>query len=830
MLKLPVEDILPDLRRALDQNGCAVLQAPPGAGKTTRVPLFLLEQRLIFGRIIMLEPRRVAARAAAERLASELGEKVGERIGYRIRGEKKSGKNTIIEVVTEGVLTRILQNDQELSGIGCVIFDEFHERSIHADLGLALCLETREVLRPDLKLLVMSATLDAEPVAKMMGNAPIVTSAGRSFDVETFWLDKPWKKPNQRRGAFEDATIALVEKAISETDGGVLVFLPGASEIHRIQSGLANKLSNDCIVMPLYGGLPFSQQKQVLNPLKTGRKIVLATSIAETSLTIPDIRVVVDAGLARRARFDAGSGMSRLVTERVTKAEATQRRGRAGRVTNGWCYRLWTKGEEGGMIAFPPPEIAASDLTPLVLELAQWGANSAKDLSFLTQPPETQLIEAQNVLKSLNALDENGNITDTGQEMARLPLHPRLAHMLVEGAKNGSRKLAATLAALQENKDIIRGAVKPVDMLLRLEAVQNPDKFEAERPYTIDRQTLKSVRDEIKRLEKLVPEENCTSLSPDILLSFAFPDRIGMRRKGDTPRFLLSGGKGAIINNEDNLTNARIIIANELDGDLREAKVYQGIETSEKDIRKHHTVKEVNVCEWSKKYRAIIARKRVVLGAIILEEQHWKDVTKDDVATAMLDGVHDLGLQALDWKKAANLLRARVQWLYTDRTSLPDMSDKHLLDTLESWLHPFLGNCRRADDLKKVDVHAALDAMLDWDSRQILDKHAPSHIIAPTGTKLAIDYDGDVPSVSVRLQEMFGLTTHPTVGPKRIPLLIHLLSPASRPVQSTSDLPRFWQETYNDVRKDMRGRYPRHPWPEDPTQAAPTRRAKPRSI
>lgn len=824
MAMLPVEAVLPELLTAMRGHGVAVLQAPPGAGKTTRVPLFLLESGLYTGRILMLEPRRVAARAAAERLAQQLGEKVGETVGYRIKGESRVGPKTRIEVVTEGILTRILQRDPELSGISCVIFDEFHERSLNADLGLALCLEARSVLRNDMNLLVMSATLDMGPVARLMGDAPMVTSTGHSFPVETHWLDRPWSQPNRRGPWFEEVAADLVTQAVSQTDGGVLVFLPGAGEIRRVEAKL--NLSAECKVMPLFGGLPFAQQRAVLSPLDSGRKIVLATAIAETSLTIPDIRTVVDCGRARRARFDAGSGMSRLVTERVTKAEAEQRRGRAGRVSAGVCYRMWTKGEEGGMAPFPPAEIESTDLAGLVLELAVWGADTPADMAFLTQPPERAFTEAQALLQSLGALDAGRRITAHGKVLAGLPMHPRLGHMLVIGAEHGARRLAATLAALIAERDPVAG--RSADISLRLEAVNDPSKFERERPYRADRGVVSTIKTEIRRLEKLVPDSAGERLSAGALLSLAYPDRIALRRKGDEARFLLSGGKGAIVDAGDALANARMLVAVDLDGDLREARLRLGAVVSEAEIRDLHDVSEVNVCEWSRRDRAVVARQRVMLDALVLEDRHWKDAPDEAIAGAMVKGVRELGLEALDWSKAARLLRARVEWLRARGAEMPDMSDGGLIDGLEGWLQPYLGGVRRREGLKKVDVLAALKSLLDWDAMQLLDRLAPAAITAPTGTRLAVDYGGEQPSVAVRLQEMFGLNEHPKVGPDRLPVLIELLSPAQRLVQTTADLPGFWASSYADVRKDMRGRYPRHPWPEDPTVAEPTRRVKPR--
>ncbi len=808
-MTLPVEHILPDLIAALRDKGQAVLQAPPGAGKTTRVPLYLLEQNLTDQKILMLEPRRVAARAAAERLAENIGEVTGQTVGYRIKGESKPGSR--IEIVTEGILTRMIQSDPELSGIGCVIFDEFHERSLHADLGLALTLEIRAALRPDLNLIVMSATLDAAPVAALI-DAPIITSEGQSYPVETIWLDQPWQKPNQRGPRFETIAVQLIEKAAKETDGGILVFLPGAGEIHHVQSALNLP---DCEITPLYGAMPFKDQRRALAPSKT-RKIVLATAIAETSLTIPDITTVVDTGRARRARFDPGSGMSRLITERVTKAEATQRRGRAGRVQSGTCYRMWTKGEEGGLAPFPPAEIESTDLTALVLELAQWGTTDPSDMAFLTQPPAKAFSEAQSLLRALKALDKNNRITDHGKALAKLPVHPRLGHMLMIGGSS-----AATLTALLENRDPVRG---PSDINLRLEAIANPKNFERNRPFRVDHGAINQIRIEAKRLTKLVPKTENYSTAQ--LLSLAFPDRIGLRRKGDEPRYLLSGGKGAIIAPDDPLAVARMIVATDLDGDAREAKLRQGIAITEPEIRILHETVDIEICEWNARTRTVVARKRTMLDALVLGDQTWKNAPPEAIGEAMLIGIRDLGLQSLNWSKAARFLRSRVEWLHARGADMPDLSDRWLIENLEGWLQPFLGKCRSAGDLKKIELLAPLQSLLDYPAMERLNHLAPAAITAPTGTRLAVDYSGDTPSVAVRLQEMFGTTKHPTVGPDHIPLLIELLSPAQRPVQTTADLIGFWNSSYSDVRKDMRGRYPRHPWPEDPMAADPTRRVK----
>ncbi|KCV81031.1 ATP-dependent helicase HrpB [Actibacterium atlanticum] len=803
MTTLPIHACLDDLITALRTAGRAVLQAPPGAGKTTVVPLSMLDAGLTTARIVMLEPRRLAARAAAERMAQTLGENVGQTVGYRIRGEAKVSKATRIEVVTEGILTRMIQSDPELPDVGAVIFDEFHERSLNADLGLALALETRAALREDLILLAMSATLDAAPVAALMDDAPVVTSQGRSFPVETRWLDKPMGK--QR---LEPAVADLVTKAVAETSGGVLVFLPGEGEIRRVQSALEGRLPKDCALRPLYGAMPFKDQRAAIAPADTGRKVVLATSIAETSLTIQDIRVVVDAGRARRARFDPNSGMSRLVTERVTRAEAEQRRGRAGRVAEGTCYRLWTKGEEGALHAFPPAEIEAADLTGLALELALWGSD---DLQFLTPPPEGTLAEARALLTALGALDR-GRITDHGRALARMPLHPRLAHMLAVAGPQ-----AAPLAALLAERDPLRGVGG--DVGLRLRALSDPRSAPAPARGAVAR-----INQETKRLTRMAGKAD-GGLSTGEMAALAYPDRIGLRRPGDQPRYVLSGGKGAVLADADPLAGQRLIVALDLDGDAREAKVRLAAAISESELRSvfDDQIGWQDVCQWSKRERRVVARRQERLGAVVLEDRVWKNAPADAVAQAMLEGVAELGLP---WSDAARRLQARVELLRGQGADLPDMSDAGLMATLPDWLLPHLAGVRTGEDLKRFDLQPALMAMLDWDQQQLLARLAPAHFETPLGRKVAIDYSGEAPAIALRLQELFGVTQHPVIGPERLPLRITLLSPGQRPVQVTMDLPGFWRSSYADVRKDMRGRYPKHPWPEDPTQADPTLRAK----
>ncbi|MBV7409072.1 ATP-dependent helicase HrpB [Maritimibacter sp. DP1N21-5] len=802
MTRLPIDEAIPDLLAALATSGRAVLMAPPGAGKTTRVPLAMLPATQ--GRIVMLEPRRIAARAAAERMAATLGEAVGATVGYRIRGEGKVSKSTRIEVVTEGILTRMIQSDPSLEGIGAVIFDEFHERSLNADLGLALAWEARQALREDLILVVMSATLDAGPVAALLDDAPIVTSEGRAFPVETRWLDKP----PRREERFEVTATRLVEQAVAETTGGVLVFLPGEGEIRRVQSAL--RLPDDCHIHPLFGAMDLAAQRAAIQPAASGRKVVLATSIAETSLTIEDVRVVVDTGRARRARFDPGSGMSRLVTERVSRAEAEQRRGRAGRVSEGTCYRMWTRGEEGALPAFAPAEIEITDLAPLALELALWGAGDGEGLAFLTPPNPQVLTEARSLLAGLGALDR-GRITDHGKTLARLPLHPRLAHMLALAGKP-----AAELAALLADRDPLPRSA-PSDLTLRLAALRDPGAHNA------NRGGIERIRTEAKRLARLT--EGAAAMSPAEMTALAYPDRVGLRRKGDECRFILSGGKGAVMDSTDPLASQRLIVVTDTDGNPREARIRQAIALTESELRAVHgnDIHWRQTCAWSKRESRVVAREQEMFGEIALADRLWKEAPPEALARAMLDGVRQLGLSP---SPAAARFRARVHLLRDTDPDLPDLSDTALMDTLEDWLLPHLGGVKTAGGWKSFDLLDPLRAMLTYDQMRRLDTAAPAHFVTPLDRKIPIDYSGEAPEIEVRLQEMFGVTRHPAIG--RAPIRVTLLSPAGRPVQTTTDLPAFWKSSYADVRKDMRGRYPRHPWPENPAEALPTTRAKPR--
>lgn len=814
---LPIDAVLPQVLDCLTQSGRVVLQAPPGAGKTTRTPLAILESGQCPGKILMLEPRRLAARAAAERMADTLGEKLGETVGYRIRGQSKIGPNTRIEVLTEGILTRMIQADPELPGVGAILFDEFHERSLAADLGLALAWELRETLREDLWLVVMSATLDAAPVAALLDDAPIVTSAGRSFPVELTYLPRPAPKDLP----FEAQARSLILRAVADTEVGILVFLPGEAEIRRTKAALQDHLPKNCVLRPLLGNLPFAEQQLAIRPeaRKNLRKIVLATAIAETSLTIQDVRVVVDCGRARRARYDPEKGLQRLVTERVSKAEATQRAGRAGRVAAGRCYRMWARAEEGAMPAFAPPEIAISDLAPLALELAQWGSGP-EDLAFLTPPAPGPWAQAKALLGQLGALSD-GRLTPHGAALAKLPLHPRLAQMLLQA---GPR--AAPLAALLSDRDIL--STQNCDLTPALTALTRPTGNKEQAGPIRDHSALDRIKQEAKRLSRLAPKGTREiALSPAQCLALAYPERVAQRRPGPQPRYIMAGGKGAVLARDDSLANARYLVISDLGNPHfstgPDPKIRRALALGEAELREVFAdqITWETLCHWSKRHRRVIANRSEMLGALSLTQEVWRDAPSEALAAAMVEGVQQMGLRL---PKAARLLQARVA--AAPPGQFPDLSDTALLEAAPEWLAPYLTGLTTEQDWKAFDPLPALEAYIGWAALRQLEKIAPAHFTTPLGRKITIDYSGDSPAIELRIQEIFGQTRHPMIGDH--PLKVTLLSPAHRPIQVTTDIPGFWTGSYADVRKDMRAQYPKHPWPEDPTQADPTLRAKPR--
>jgi ATP-dependent helicase HrpB len=833
---LPIDEALPALTRSLRGHPRVLLHAPPGAGKSTIVPLALLPSPWLQGRkILMLEPRRIAARAVAARMAHLLGEPVGKTVGYRTRLDTRVGRDTLIEVVTEGILTRMLQENPELADIACVIFDEFHERSLNADLGLALCIESQQNLREDLRLLVMSATLDLGSLAKLLDDAPVVAARGLSYQVATHYVPR-------RLELHLDLQVAqVVRRALEEHGGDLLCFLPGAAEIGRVQRALEGPgLAPGVRVLPLYGDLTGAAQDAALAPAAPGqRKIVLATSIAETSLTIEGIRVVVDSGLRRYAEFDPVTGMSRLVTGKVSQAAADQRRGRAGRLSSGICYRLWSEGTQASLAPHTPPEIMHADLAPLALELACWGAADAAALRWLDPPPAAPLAQARELLCQLDAIDARGRITPHGRALARVGAHPRLAHMLLKARDLAAPRLASDLAAILGERDILRAGpgARDVDLRLRVGALRGqghalPSGMEVDsRALTQARRSSAEWQREFAHGDKegADPHE-----STGMLLALAYPDRVGKAR-GDGARYVLANGRGARFGEPQALAKSEFIVAAELDGADREARIFLAAPIALADIERLFAahIREDSDIAWDEREQAIRARRERRLGALLLQSSDLRRPDPAAWAAAALAGVRQLGIAALPWTRELRLWQARVslmgQFAVPAPQSWPDVSDEALAATLDSWAPPWITGFARREHLARMDLGNALRGRLSYAQGAILEREAPTHFVVPSGSRIPIDYlDGEVPTLSVRLQELFGMQATPSIAAGRLPLLLKLLSPAGRPVQITRDLVSFWERGYHEVKKDLKGRYPKHYWPEDPYTAAPTRRVRPR--
>ena len=840
---LPILEALPELGSALAAGRGVVLEAPPGAGKSTVVPLALLDAAWRGnGRIVMLEPRRIAARAVAERMASSLGEPTGGRVGFRTRLETRVGPATRLEVVTEGILTRMLQHDPALEGISCVIFDEFHERNLHGDLGLALALECRRHLRPDLRLLVMSATLDGAALARAMGDAVIVRAPGRQFDVATVHVAAAGAAAG-RRPAVVQPVANLIRRAVAAHEGDVLVFLPGAGEIRRVAEVLAAELPGERFSLrPLYGDLPAKDQDAALRPDPQGRrKVVIATNIAETSLTIDGVRVVIDAGLERRQRFDPATGMSRLETVRISRASADQRRGRAGRTAPGVCYRLWTESVHASLLPQSPAEILEADLAPLALELACWGNLDPGTLTWLDPPPAAPLEQARELLQRLEAIDDSGRATALGREMAALGMHPRLAHMVLRARGLGLARLACEIAAVLSERDPVRcspGSPDP-DLRTRLDALHAralPQGVSADRgglrriervAQQFERQLTRSSRPHAGE-SSAVAESDAVGL----LLAFAYPDRIGRARAETGGRYTLSGGRGAVLPGPAALARSEYIVVAALDAGEREARIQLAAPLDPRQLEEQFAdhIEESTRVEWDPRSETVAARRLRRLGELVLRDEPLHRLGSAAIP-AMLDGVRSLGLRCLPWTRDLEQWRARVAFASAHDPlgghRWPDVSDSALLETAESWLAPWLEGITRRDQLARIDLRTALHAMLDWDAQQRLDRLAPTHLGVPSGSRIAIDYSSGVPTLSVRLQEVFGLAESPRIAEGRVPVTLELLSPARRPVQVTRDLGSFWSRGYHEVRKELKGRYPKHDWPADPHQATATRRVRP---
>jgi ATP-dependent helicase HrpB len=816
---LPIDTALPELTAALRATNAAVLVAPPGAGKTTRVPLVLLDEPWAAEKkILVLEPRRLAARAAAARLAATLNEEVGQTVGLRVRFGSKVSKATRIEVVTEGIFTRLVLDDPELSGVAAVLFDEFHERSLDADLGLALARDAQQGLREDLRLTVMSATLDSARVATLLGGAPVVESEGRAFPVETRYIGRD---PQMR---IETQVVNAVTRALRADPGSVLVFLPGAGEIRRTETLLKERIDDPAVdVVALFGALDARDQDRAIAPAsKSRRKIVLATSIAETSLTIEGIRIVVDSGLARVPRYEPDVGLTRLETVRVSRAAADQRRGRAGRTEPGICYRLWDEPQTGSLEAFTRPEILAADLSPLLLDLAQWGVADPSTLAFLDPPPKAALAEARTLLMELQALDADGRITEEGRQLRRLPLPPRLARMVVDAAAGGQGGDAAAIAAILTERGLGGDGVDLADRLDRFR--RDPSGRARDVRAMAVRWTASLPRDSTSA--------NSVERSPGALLALAYPDRVAKNRGGGSGSFLLANGRGGLIDPASSLARAPFLVAADLTGTAAQARILLAAALAPEEIERDfaYRVEARTEVFFDPAAVALRARARRWLGALVLSDRQLPMHPDADSARIFTEGVVALGLERLPWSKPLAQFRNRVMFLRrAEGEEWPDLSDAGLAAHATDWLEPLLADKTAMSQLGADEVSSAVIALLPWGLRRRLDAEAPTHFSAPSGSSVPIDYEAEEgPKLAIRVQELFGLAAHPAIAGGRVPLVIELLSPAHRPVQVTRDLPGFWRGSYADVKSEMKGRYPRHPWPDDPTTAPATRRAKPR--
>jgi ATP-dependent helicase HrpB len=858
---LPIDAVLGDLARTLAANNAAVLVAPPGAGKTTRVPLALLDEPWARGKkIIVLEPRRIAARASAERMAQTLGQRVGETVGYRVRFGSKVSRATRIEVVTEGIFSRQILDDPELNGVAAVLFDEFHERSLDADLGLALARDAQVGLREDLRILVMSATLDGARVARLLGEAPVIASEGRAFAVETRYLGKKADAPLERQMA--DA----IAMALRADPGSVLAFLPGAAEIRRTQNFLAERVHDSAIeIVPLFGALDAAVQDRAIAPAPKGhRKVVLATSIAETSLTIEGVRIVVDCGMARVPRYEPDIGLTRLETVRASRAAVDQRRGRAGRTEPGVCYRLWDEPQTASLAAYTQPEILSADLSSLLLDLAQWGVADPATLAFLDPPPAPALKEARGLLLELGALDVDGRITAEGKSLRALALPPRLARMIVDSHRLGAGGEAAEIAAVLTERGL---GGDSVDLDFRLDQFRRDRSQRASSARSLAQRWASQVAASETALSspsplaregrgggaarevrvRGTPTPNLESElrsprtpqgggepSTGVKLAFAFPDRVARNRGNGS--FVLANGRGAAVDQASALARAPYIAVAELTGTAANGRILLAapIAPAEIELRFADQIETADEISFDRGAMALRARRKKTLHAITLSEAPLALKPSAETARVLADGLIAAGLDRLPWSKPAKQWRDRVMFLRkaegeVSQHSWPDLSDDALMAQREAWLVPALYDKTALKELSAGDLSDALMTLLPWELRARLEREAPTHFEAPTGTQLPVDYEAEQgPTIAVRLQELFGLNTHPSIAKGAVPLVLELLSPAHRPVQVTRDLPGFWRGSYAAVRSDLRGRYPRHPWPEDPASAIPTRRVKPR--
>jgi ATP-dependent helicase HrpB len=807
----------------LEHSRTLVLEAPPGTGKTTRVPGALLDAPWLgAAKVVMLEPRRVAARAAAERIASEMGERVGGVVGLRTRYDTRVGPDTRLEVVTEGVLTRMLLDDPSLAGVGVVVFDEFHERSIHADTGLAFVRETAAALRDDLRIVVMSATFDAHQLARHLETEAIVRVEAPLHPIET-----RYRTPAPGRREHDDVADAVIE-VLPETTGDVLVFLAGAGDIARVERALRPRLTESAVVTQLHGSLPPGEQDRSLRPDAEGRrKIVLSTPIAETSITIDGVSVVIDSGRRRRPEHDIGRGMSRLRTVNASQAATDQRRGRAGRQGPGLCIRLWPEIEQERRRKDEPAEILTSDLTSLALQIAAWGAADESELPWIDPPPAPALAAGRGVLTSLDAIDDKRRLTDHGRAIVAIGAEPRLAHMMVKGAELGAAGTACDLAAVLSDRDLLTGRDRPTDLRLRVEALTGPRRGGVD-GGRLHRAKEASVRWR-RRFNALDEAVDLELVGP--LVSLAFPERIAQRRS-EAGSFLLASGAGALIDGADQLAGAPLLAVAETDGVGADARIVTAVPIEREDLEQFHGHRiETRVRgEWDRRARDVVFERQERLGALILRREPDADPSRDALNEALLAGVRREGLSLLRWRASDTKWRERLAFLHDrDPENWPAVDDATLMGSLEDWLEPSLGNARRRADLETIDLKLALNNRLDWRRVRDVERLAPSHLDVPSGSRIPIDYGAESgPVLAVRLQELFGLGATPTVMNGTVPIVVHLLSPAHRPVQVTTDLASFWADGYSEVRRELRGRYPKHEWPEDPRTASPTNRAKKR--
>ncbi len=841
-MQYPVENVIEEIKKALFEERKVVLQAPPGAGKTTIVPISLLHEPWLLGKkIIILEPRRIAARASAYRMAELLNERVGQTVGYHISMDRCLGHKTRIEVITEGILTRRIQNDPTLEGTGLIIFDEFHERNLHSDLGLALALECSEVFSEELRFLVMSATIDTSNISNLMGNVPVIISEGKKWPVETRYV--PVKQKGTPFYDIEKQYVNTIKVVLDSEEGDILVFLPGVREIKRVESLLLKTIMTENVsIIPLFGRLSKKEQDRAIFPSSMGfRKIVLATSIAETSITIDGVSIVIDSGLMRAPRYYSGTGMSRLETVRVSHASAEQRRGRAGRTKPGVCYRLWDKSIEAVLKDYNAPEIMNTDLTGFMLELALWGVSDIHTLKLIDYPPESSIQKAQQILTDIGAINLAGKITPHGKKMATIGIHPRLAHMILKGSESGDAEIACFIAAVLSQRDFISFVdYRESDIVIRLEILKafHENKNYYDKNIRINKSLVMQVLKNALKYKKTISAKNDTfNLNKaGELLAFAFPERILQLRSSQEGNYLMANGMGAFIIKDDYLFSEKYLVAAELDGNAHNSKVYLAAAYSKEQLIQsfNHTFQKVENVRWDKKSKSVICKRELKYRELVISKETIENAATDIVADEMLYGIKECGISCLPWDKELRNFQARAVLIHkiSQFDDFPDISDDALTGSMDVWLKPFLHGVTKISQLNKLNLKNILFSLFDWKTKQKVESEAPTHITVASGSRIPLKYftkENGVessPVLAVRLQELFGMRDTPYIGNGKIPVTIHLLSPASKPVQVTKDLKSFWEKTYFEVKKELKGRYPKHYWPDDPLNAVPTNKTK----